>query len=68
VIIPVKVLDEKDDILDLHKVIYRSYEPQIIGINSVVATKLYIIPVEKIGDTVLLTGMWSGCEMSVADA
>jgi hypothetical protein len=54
VIIPVKVLDEKDDILDLHKVVYRSHGLQIIGINSVVATKLYIIPVEKTGDTVLV--------------
>jgi|SRR4029077_14554713 hypothetical protein len=40
-IIPVKVLDEKDDILDLHKVAYRNHGPRIIGINSVAATKLY---------------------------
>jgi hypothetical protein len=54
VIIPVKVLDEKDDVLDLHKVIYETYEPRIIGLNSVAAEKLYIVPVEKTGDTVLV--------------
>jgi len=54
VIIPVKVLDEKDNVLDLHKVIYKTNEPRIIGINSVAAKKLYIVPVEKTGDTVLV--------------
>ena len=54
VIIPVKVLDEKDDVLDLHKVIYETHEPRIIGLNSVAAEKLYIVPVEKTGDTVLV--------------
>jgi hypothetical protein len=46
VIIPVKVLDEK--------VIYKTNEPRIIGINSVAAKKLYIVSVEKTGDIVLV--------------
>jgi hypothetical protein len=50
----VKVLDEKDDILGLHKVTYKNCEPRIIGINSVVAAKLYIVPIEKTGDSVLV--------------
>jgi hypothetical protein len=54
VIIPVVVLDEKDDILDLHKIIYKTHEPQIIGINSVAATKPYLVPIEKTGDTLLV--------------
>jgi len=54
VIIPVKVLDEKDNVLDLHKVIYNTNEPRIIGINSVAVKKVYIVPVEKTGDTVLV--------------
>jgi len=40
--------------LDLHKVIYKTNEPRIIGINSVAAKKLYIVSVEKTGDIVLV--------------
>jgi hypothetical protein len=65
VIIPVKVLDEKDDVLDLHKVIYETHEPRIIGLNSVAVEKMYIVPVEKTGDTVLVDWQVQGYERAV---
>jgi hypothetical protein len=42
-ITPVDILEEKDDILGLRKILYRQ-EPVIVGINAIEATKPYIVP------------------------
>ena len=43
VLTSVDILDEKDDVLDLHKVIYRPSEPVIVGINDILPVKLYVV-------------------------
>jgi hypothetical protein len=46
VLTPVDILDEKDDVLDLHKVIYRPSEPVIVGINDILPVKLYVVQID----------------------
>ncbi len=45
VVVPVEVLDEKDHVLDLYKVAYRIEQPIIIGINSVLSRKAYVVDI-----------------------
>jgi hypothetical protein len=46
-ITPIKVLDDTDTVLGLHKVHYRQSEPIIIGINSLIPTRLYIVTIDN---------------------
>ena len=48
---PINILDEKDEVLGLHRVQYMIQEPLIVGINAIAATKLYIVRIDD--DTVV---------------
>jgi len=45
ILTPIKILDDTDTILGLHEVRYKESEPTIIGINSLIPTRLYIVAI-----------------------
>ena len=45
IITPIKILNDTDTILGLHEVRYKESEPTIIGINSLIPTRLYIVAI-----------------------
>jgi hypothetical protein len=47
IVTPIKILEDSDMILGLHEVRYRQSEPTIIGINSLMPTRLYIVAINE---------------------
>jgi hypothetical protein len=45
IVTPIQILNDTDTILGLHEVRYRQSEPTIIGINSLMPIRLYIVAI-----------------------
>ena len=45
-LVPVEVLDEKDEILDLHKVAFKTDQPILVGINAIQPAKVDIMDID----------------------
>jgi hypothetical protein len=46
VLTPLTILDEKDDILGLQKVVHDVDNPILVGINAILPAQPYIVPID----------------------